>query len=185
MSDELGPAVAALQKKLDEQLQAITDTKRTINMLLKMSGQQSLYPENDSERAGAIRADQFYGKGLATAAAEYLEIQKQACTPDAIMRGLEAGGFDFDVYNWQKDDRLRSFAVSLAKNTGEAGKFHRLKNGTIGLRSWYDEEFLKRASAGATEQQAAKSKKNKKKKKAKKVKPGAKEEKAAEETKPV
>lgn len=146
MSDELAPAVNVLQKKLDDQLQAVADTKRTINMLLKMSGQQPLYPETDAERAGSVRADQYYGKGLATAAAEYLEQRKQACTPDEIMRGLEAGGFDFDLYRWKKDDRLRSFAVSLAKNTGENGKFHRLKNGTIGMRNWYDEEFLKKAA---------------------------------------
>ena len=29
------------------------------------------------------------------------------------------------------------------------GKFHRLKNGTFGLRAWYDEDFLKRAAAAA------------------------------------
>jgi hypothetical protein len=149
MSDELAPAVVALQNKLSEQLQAVSDTKRTINMLLRMSGQKPLYQENDTEKAGNVRADQFYGKTLAAAASDYLDLRKQACMPEEIMRGLEAGGFDFDVYGWKKDDRLRSFAVSLAKNTGEAGKFHRLKNGTIGLRSWYDVDFLKKAAAAA------------------------------------
>jgi hypothetical protein len=148
MADELGPAVTALQRKLDEQLRAVTDTKRTINMLLKMSGQQPLYPETDSEHAGTVRADQFYGKGLATSAAEYLALRKQACKPEEILRGLESGGFDFDVLGWKQSDRLRSLAISLAKNTGAAGKFQRLKNGTFGLRSWYDEEFLKKAAAG-------------------------------------
>src|SRR5207248_9870620 len=94
MPEELGPAVAALQRKLDEQLQAVADTKRTINMLRKMSGQAPLYPESDNER-GSMRADQFYGKGLATSAAEYLAMRKQACQPEEILRGLEAGGFDF------------------------------------------------------------------------------------------
>src|SRR6185437_8994512 len=130
---ELGPAVAALQRKLDEQLQGVSDTKRTINMLLKMSGQEPLYPEKDNEHSGAIRADQFYGKGLATSAADYLAIRKQACQPDEILRALTAGGFDFDLMGWQEDDRLRSLAISLAKNTGGAGKFHRLKNGSFGL----------------------------------------------------
>ena len=138
MTDELGPAVTALQRKLDEQLQAVTDTKRTINMLLKMSGQAPLYPDSEGERGGTVRADQFYGRGLATSAAEYLAMRKQACQPEEILRGLEAGGFDFDVMGWKLDDRLRALAISLAKNTGGAGKFHRLKNGTFGLRSWYD-----------------------------------------------
>jgi hypothetical protein len=147
MTDDLGPAVNALQHKLDEQLQAIADTKRTINMLLKMSGQPPLYPETDGEHTGAVRADQFYGKGLATCAAEYLAMRKQACPPREILRGLEAGGFDFDILKWKPEDRLRHLASSLAKNTGSAGRFHRLKNNTFGLRSWYDEDFLKKASS--------------------------------------
>jgi hypothetical protein len=159
MADELAPAVAALQRKLDEQLQGVADTKRTINMLLKMDGQEPLYADTEKETSGAVRADQFYGKGLATAAAEYLAIRKQACQPDEILRGLAAGGFDYDMLGWKVDDRLRSLAVSLAKNTGEAGKFHRLKNGTFGLRNWYDGDFLKKAAAGADATAKAKKKK--------------------------
>lgn len=150
MADELGPAVTALQRKLDEQLQAVADTKRTINMLLKMDGLEPLYPESDNERSGMVRPDQFYGKGVAIAAAEYLAMRKQACQPEDVLRALEAGGFDFDLMGWKEDDRLRSLSISLAKNTGPSGKFHRLKNGSFGLRSWYDEEFLKKAAAGAT-----------------------------------
>ena len=161
MTDELGPAVTALQRKLDEQIQAIADTKRTINMLLKMSDQDPLYPDDDNAHSGAVRADQFYGKGLATAAQEYLAMRKQACQPEEILRGLKAGGFDFDVMGWQEGDRLRSLAISLAKNTGTVGKFHRLKNGTFGLRSWYDEDFLKKAAFGAEATATAKAKKKK------------------------
>jgi hypothetical protein len=161
MPDELGPAVTALQRKLEEQLRGVADTKRTINMLLRMSDQQPLYSDSDEERSGAVRADQFYGKGVATSAAEYLAMRKQACQADEILRALESGGFDFDVAGWKPDDRLRSLAVSLAKNTGGAGKFHRLKNGAFGLRSWYDEDFLKKAASGVAEAQAAKEKKKK------------------------
>jgi hypothetical protein len=160
MADELAPAVSALQRKLDEQLQAVADTKRTINMLLKMDGQEPIYADTEKETSGAVRADQFYGKGLATAAAEYLAIRKQACQPDEIVRGLSAGGFDFDMLGWKEGDRLRFLAISLAKNTGEAGKFHRLKNGTFGLRSWYDGDFLKKAAAGADTTAKAKKKKS-------------------------
>jgi len=166
MADELGPAVTALQRKLDEQLQAVADTKRTINMLLKMSGQEPLYTDTENEHSGTVRADQFYGRGLATAAAEYLHMRKQACQPDEITRGLASGGFDFDLLGWKEDDRLRNLAISLAKNTGTSGKFHRLKNGSFGLRSWYDEEFLKRAAAGAEVTAKAKKKKARNKKRA-------------------
>jgi hypothetical protein len=143
MDNELGPAVAALQRKLDEQLRAVAETKKTINMLLKMMGQTAAYDDASSESSGVIRPDQYYGKGLATAAQEYLALRKQACQPEEIMKGLEAGGFDFDLTGWKENDRLRSLSLSLAKNTA---KFHRLKNGSFGLRSWYDEEFLKKAT---------------------------------------
>jgi hypothetical protein len=159
MPDELGPAIVALQQKLVEQQRGVSDTKRTINMLLKMGGQSPMYQEDENEGGGSVRADQFYGKGLATSAAEYLAMRKQACQPDEILRALAAGGFDFDLLGWKEDDRLRSFAISLAKNTGAAGKFHRLKNGSFGLRSWYDEDFLRKAAASADV--AAKAKKKK------------------------
>ena len=191
MADELGPAVIALQQKLDELLRQVADTKRTINMLLKMSGQQPLYTETDNESSGAVRADQFYGKGLATSAAEYLAQRKQACQPEEILKALETGGFDFDVMGWQPGDRLRSLAISLAKNTGTSGKFHRLKNGTFGLRSWYDEDFLKKVAAGAdtpapnTRRKKANGKAKAAKKRGKTVKPTTKpkDESAGQEVK--
>ncbi|HXA75557.1 MAG TPA: hypothetical protein VNV41_00340 [Candidatus Acidoferrales bacterium] len=182
MPDELDPAVAVLRRKLEEQLQGVADTKRTINMLMKMSGKEPLYLDAESENSGAVRADQFYGKGLATSAAEYLAMRHQACQPDEIFRALREGGFDFDLQGWQGEDgvKVRSLAMSLAKNTGGAGKFHRLKNGSFGLRAWYDPTFLKKAAAGPE----AKTKK-KAGRKAKETKLGAKakEEKAAEEVK--
>jgi hypothetical protein len=159
MTNELGPAIAALQQKLEEQKLAVKDTKRTINMLLKMEGKGPQYTEDDDPSSSAARPDQFYGKGLATSAAEYLAMRKQACQPDEILRALTSGGFDFDLMGWKEDDRLRSLAISLAKNTGSAGKFHRLKNGSFGLRNWYDEDFLKKAAAGADATAKAKKKK--------------------------
>jgi hypothetical protein len=172
MADELGPAIAALQRKLEDQLQGVADTKRTINMLLKMSGQPEQYAETENERSGYVRSDQFYGKGVATAAAEYLAMRKQACQPDDILSALKAGGFDFDVVGWPENDRLRSLAISLAKNTGNAGKFHRLKNGAFGLRSWYDEDFLRKAASGAEEAKAGKVKRRRARSKAKVAKAG-------------
>jgi hypothetical protein len=169
MADELEPAVAALQRKLDEQLQGVADTKRTINMLLRMSDQPPMFPDGEDERSGSVRSDQFYGKGFATSAAEYLTMRKQACQPDEILRALIAGGFDFDVAGWKEDQRLRLVALALAKNTGNVGKFHKLNNGAFGLRSWYDADFLKKAASGAAEVKAQKAKKQKAKERAAKA----------------
>jgi len=171
MADELGPAVAALHRKLEEQIQNVADTKRTINMLMKMSGQDPMFPESDPERSGAVRADQFYGKSLTVSSAEYLAMRQQACQPDEIFRGLKAGGFDFELQGWSGDDRdmVRNVAMSLSKNTGaETGKFHRLKNGSFGLRSWYDANFLKKAKESAEAMASPKKAKSKKKKAGKK-----------------
>src|ERR1039457_255959 len=144
MTDELAPAIDMLSRKLAEQQKAVTETKRAINMLLKMTGQAPAYSDDEDESSGIIRADQFYGKGLATAAQEYLQMRKQACQPEEILCGMLAGGFDFDVIGWKESDRLRALAMSLAKNVA---KFHRLKNGSFGLRSWYDADFLKKAAS--------------------------------------
>jgi len=157
MPDELGPAVAVLQRKLDEQMQAVAETKKIINMLLKSMGKPPQYADV-AEGSGIIRADQFYGKPFATAAQKYLELRRQACQPDEILRGLMEGGFDFDIMPWEKSDRLRSLSLSLAKNNL---KFHRLKNGSFGLREWYDPEFLtkERQNDAAPKEQRAKRKK--------------------------
>lgn len=152
MADELGPAVTALQRKLDEQLKAVTETKKTINMLLKMMGREPQYQDSEDDTSGVIRADQYYGKPLATAAQEYLTMRKQACQPEDILRGMMAGGFDFDVIGWKEADRVRSLSMSLAKNVA---KFHRLKNGSFGVKSWYDSDFLKKAAAKKANSSAA------------------------------
>ncbi len=144
MGNELQPAISMLQKRLDEQLRAVAETKQAINMLLKLSGKSPLFVE-ESGTSGMIRADQFYGKQLATAVAEYLEsMGRQARQASEILQGLRDGGFDFDVMGWRSNDELRMLALSLAKNNT---KFHKLKNGSFGLKSWYDDEFLKKSAA--------------------------------------
>ena len=144
MADELATAVDRLQRQLEEQQRAANDTKKAINLLLKMMGLGPRFTDADEETGSTVvRADQFYGRPLATVVQEYLEGRKQAVQPDEILRGLEAGGFDFDVVGWKEPDRLRNLAISLAKNNV---KFHRLKNGSFGLKAWYDVDFLKKAA---------------------------------------
>lgn len=160
MGDQFESAIAALKDTLAKQHRDVLDTKRSINLLLKMAGRGPEYAEDDDPSSSSVRPDQFYGKGLTTSAAEYLEMRNQACQPEEIFRALEMGGYDFDLMPWDEDDRLRSFSISLAKNTGSSGKFHKLKNGSFGLRSWYEEDFLKKVQAGADATAKAKKKKS-------------------------
>lgn len=139
MSDKLTGAIEELQAHLDLQLQDVADTKKMINSLRKRMGLDPLYTDVAVEQGGAIRPDQFYGKPLATAAQEYLERRKQACTGEEIMAGLLQGGFDFDALGWKEKTRMRNVTISLAKNTQ---KFHKLPNNTFGLLAWYDPNVI-------------------------------------------
>ncbi len=143
--DKLTGALEVLLEQLNSQIREVSETKRTINGLLRRMGEAPRFPEeNDAADNGILplRSDQFYGKPLATAVQMYLERRKQACGVDEILKALEQGGFDFRSLSWGENERLRILAISLAKNNAV---FHKLPNGTIGLRSWYDETILKRS----------------------------------------
>jgi hypothetical protein len=140
MKAELSPAVDALRAQLREQLAEADETKKMINSLLRRMGEEPEFGDSELDQRETTRpsiggrADQYYGKPFATAAQEYLERRKQACSAEEILRGLEQGGFDFRQLNWKENDRKRSLAISLAKNNQ---KFHKLPNNTFGLVAWY------------------------------------------------
>jgi hypothetical protein len=147
MSSNLNAAVEELQSRLQAQLAEVAETKKAINTLRKVMGVEPLYAEAMEQAATSIiRPDQFYGKPLATAAQEYLERRKQASTADEILKALEQGGYDFAALGWKEKDRLRSLAISLAKNTKT---FHKLPNNTFGLLAWYDQAIVRRVEKEA------------------------------------
>ncbi len=139
MKTELSPAVEALRNQLQDQMAEVNETKKMINSLLKRMGEEAEFQEAETGQMhirlnGASRPDQYYGKPFATAAQEYLERRKQACSAEEIQKGLEHGGFDFRVLGWKEKTRVRNVAISLAKNNV---KFHKLPNNTFGLLAWY------------------------------------------------
>lgn len=144
MSERLVAAIEELEQHLAQQLAEVADTKKTINALRKRMNLDPLYTDVSVETIGSLRPDQFYGKPLASAAAEFLERRKGrgACSAEEILKGLVEGGFDFDAVEWKEKDRLRLLSSSMAKNTA---RFHRLPNGTFGLLEWYDLATIKRA----------------------------------------
>lgn len=142
MAHELSPAVEHLEKELEKQLQEASATKKLINSLLARMGQEPRYADADPERrGGAMRRDEYYGKPLASAVQMALARIGQAATSEEILEGLKQGGFDFKALKWTDNLLLRNLAISLAKNTKA---FHKLPNGTFGLREWYDAEILRK-----------------------------------------
>ena len=141
---KLAAALEVLVEQLNAQIREVSETKRTINGLRRRMGEDALFPNEDDQPIGisTIRPDQFYGKPLATAVQLFLDSRKQASSAEEILRALEQGGFDFRSLNWGEADRHRILAISLAKNNIT---FHKLPNGTFGMRSWYDETILKRS----------------------------------------
>jgi hypothetical protein len=142
MSDErYSPAIEALIEEIEAQERDLSASKRMVNSLCKKAGLEPRYAEMDPESSIAslsVRSDQFYRMALATAAQEFLTLMKRrgggAMPAEEIFKGLIAGGFDFDELGWKENDRLRSLAMSLAKNSKT---FERLPNGDFGLVSWY------------------------------------------------
>ncbi len=143
--DGLQTAVNTLVSKLEDQERVVRETKKLINGLLLLMGNEPMYPEADESgqrtKLTSIRPDQFYGRPLATVVKEILEARGQAMGAPEIIDALERGGYDFGGHDWKEKDRLRSFTITLAKNI--VG-FHRLPNGFFGLPKWYPEAIKQR-----------------------------------------
>lgn len=152
MKAELSPAVESLRNQLREQEAEVSETKKMINALLRRMGDDPEFPDVQVGQLplhGAMRPDLYYGKGFATAAQEFLERRKQACSAEEIMGALEQGGFDFKTLSWKdKKNWPRLTAISLAKNNQ---KFHKLPNGTFGLLSWYPDMAKRNENEGQPE----------------------------------
>lgn len=146
MKKKLSAAVDVLLEELEKQVQQVAETKNTINALLAASGESPRFEDVEAEKigGGTIQRAQFYGKPLATAVTEFLQIRKHVCTAEEILAGLEEGAFDFKAQGWKDKLRLRGLAISLAKNSQT---FHKLPDGSFGLVNWYDQAVIKRSKS--------------------------------------
>jgi len=129
MSDSYDNAIEDLKNEIAARM-------RMVNGLLKLQGKDPLFPDSDtfaSTGSMKIRPDQFYSKGLSTAAREFLNMRKDSgpATLDEIYAALVRGSFKFDADEANAKPALKQ---SLTKNTAI---FHRLPNGTYGLAEWY------------------------------------------------
>src|SRR5690242_18064862 len=70
MNEKLQSAIEVLVSQLEDQLREAAETKKMINSLRKRMGEEPMFADVEAEQvhSATIRADQFYGKPLATAA---------------------------------------------------------------------------------------------------------------------
>lgn len=130
------PALDDVLSDISAEEHKLAGLKRMANMLCERMGDPPMFsdPEAESTRASALKPDQYYGKPLATCVQDFLGRMRTAKSVEEILKGLERGGFDFKSTGWKENDRLRSLAISLAKNSKT---FHRVPNGMVGLLEWY------------------------------------------------
>jgi hypothetical protein len=155
MSDELQPAIAALERKLSALEQQANGIRSAINVLCETGGMPPRYPDGGEPSGGPTKSDAsltqigpdtFYGKKQSTAARQFLEMRKGAgagpATPREIYDGLSKGGYQFET----KSDSIALVGLRalLRKNTTT---FHRLPNGTYGLAVWYPNARKHKAQA--------------------------------------
>jgi hypothetical protein len=155
MSDELQPAIAALERKLAALEQQANGIRSAINVLCETGGMPPRYPDGGGGGGrpsvdGAlaqIGPDTFYGKKQSTAIRQYLEMRKAAgkgpATPREIFDALKKGGMQFETKS--DDVALVGLRALLRKNTVT---FHKLPNGSYGLLSWYPDAKKPKAAPG-------------------------------------
>lgn len=145
------------KRKLAEQEQAVTDTKKFINQLCQFSGSPPLFLIEDEKPFGAgigsIQRDSFYGKSVTTAVRELLEMRKAsglgAATHAEIIEALKTGGFDFETLSTESAVAQRAVSITLGKNSSI---FHKLPNGNWGLLVWYPEAKEKKKKVASDQQ---------------------------------
>ena len=117
MSEYLRKAIEDLEKKLQEELNEVAETKKAINVLSRQLGEPPRFSDVLPEKLASLtsaRADQFFNKPLTTAVREYLTMRGSAATVDEIYDGLSRGGFEF--VGRTDSIKKRGLQISLTKN---------------------------------------------------------------------
>jgi hypothetical protein len=151
MIDGMRAVVDTMAERVRAKEAELIQLKKAVNVFCRDAGMDPLYVLDDAAEPGMtlrMRPDEYYGKPFATAARDYLKRRGQAVSAEDILSGLTQGSFDFDGIGWNEENRLRTLAASLAKNTAI---FHKLPSGLIGLKEWYPEAVdRKKATKKAT-----------------------------------
>jgi hypothetical protein len=140
MRPELLPAIDALKGEVATLEVKLAEAKSMTNRMCDLAGISHAYADVGTPEHGSvgvtIRADQFYGKVMTTAAREYLETRKASglgpAAPREVFDALTQGGFQFDTRN--EANAITGVRAVLRKNSSI---FHRLPNNQYGLLVWY------------------------------------------------
>jgi hypothetical protein len=140
VSDHIHKTIADFRAKLGRAENEVIRLKKTINDLCDMVGLPLAFGAAELDPSGSsggvsFSADAFYGKPLATCIKMILDRRKAAdlgaATLDEIFQQLSTHGYHFEG---KEENRKASLRMAIRKNS----EFHRLPNGTYGMRDWYD-----------------------------------------------
>lgn len=149
MGTDSNPAIELLVAQITELEQKANAYRASVNVLCEKDGVPPMFPDVGGGGGGVrspvreasgepvqIKPDAFYGRPQQTAVRELLALRYAAGTgpakPAEILEGLRAGGYQVEA----KTDEvaLVGLRAMLRKRTAV---FHKLPNGTWGLREWY------------------------------------------------
>lgn len=149
--DHVLTTIELVQKQVADLDQQLLQKKRMVNDLCGLVGRPPLYGDAELMSRSATtntRPDEYYGKPLATVVRMVLEKRQAAvlgaATVPEIYDEMVRGGYHFTAST--DDNNKRSLYTSLGKNTTT---FHKLPNGTYGLREWYPEVKESKAKSPA------------------------------------
>lgn len=167
MATELNPAIELLVSQIEELERKANAFRVSVNILCSQEGRPPIFPDDGggggqgsglhtplSQGAANrhVRPDTFYGKPQQTAVRELLAMRKTSgegpAKPAELLEGLKAGGYQVEA----KSDEIALVGLR-AMLRKRISVFHKLPNGTWGLREWYPaakahKETDKGASAG-------------------------------------
>lgn len=160
MNDPMKAVYEKYEEKLRSQLAEVKKTKEFLNSLAKEMEIDIPFPEVSSEDervfSTRIRADHFFGKPLATAVREYLEMRRQARPWDEIAEALRQGGFELGTGKIAEEQAR----TTILKNTAN---FVLIGDNNFGLKEWYPKlkKEQKDKDAGKEEEKQKKSRQKK------------------------